>query len=188
MRLPGHGLMATFVLVISLSVAGCTSGSTAPAPEPNSLAPRQITPGPPPPPGATGAPVVGVTSLAPVPVGEPAQFGGGLVAKVLKIDPVQVEARGPGEIAGPGAAVTVELKNESNDPIDLNGIAVNAYQDDRVPVGSSNSTPAAAVTGSLAAGDTKQGVYVFQVPPETAGSLLVEINFSGSENVVLVQR
>ena len=179
--------------VLTALVAGSSacSGATPPAPPPSDQAgptPIVVTPGPPPPPGATGAPVVGVSTLAPVPVGQPAPFGDGLVADVVRIDQLQLEARGPGEIAGPGVGVTVELRNESKDPIDLGGVVVNASYADGVPASASDSKPAAAATGSLPAGEKRQGVYVFQVPNEQAASLVVEVNYNGSPNVVLIRR
>ena len=183
------GLAAVTVgLIVGLSA--CTStGTTPPAPSTEAgPTPVVVTPGPPPPPGATGAPVIGISTLPPVPVGEPASFGGGLVATVAQIDQLQLEARGPGEIAGPGVGVTVELKNESADPIDLGGVAVNASYGDGVPASSSGAAPAAPVTGALPAGETRRGVYVFQVPNEDAGSLVVEVNYNGSPNVVLIRR
>ncbi len=44
------------------------------------------------------------------------------------------------------------------------------------------------LSGALEPGASKQGVYVFQVPPSGQASLTVEINYSGSPNVVLVRR
>lgn len=178
----------TAAAVLSLLVAGCTAtpeaptteGTTAPAP-----APVAVTPGPPPPPGATGAPVVGVITLPPVPVGQPAAFGGGLVARVLSVADVELEARGPGEIGGPGAEVTVEFSNEAGEAVDLAGVVVNASYADGVPAGSSGLPPEA---GPLAPGETRQVVQRFQVPGGDAASLLIEIGFSGSPNVVLVHR
>jgi len=182
-------LVATVTgLIIGLSACSGADAPTAPAPTDVEPTPVVVTPGPPPPPGATGAPVVGISTLPPVPVGEPAQFGDGLVANVVKVDELQLEARGPGEIAGPGVGVTVELKNESTNPIDLGGIAVNASYANGVPAGASDATPSAAVAGALPPGETRQGVYVFQVPREDAASLVVEVNYNGSPNVVLIRR
>lgn len=186
-RLPGAA-----VLVLALTTACSGTGSSGPAAATPSAsgAPQavQVTPGPPPPPGATGAPVAAISSLPPVPVGQPAAFGGGLVAKVATIDPIDVNAQGPGEIAGPGVAVNVDLSNESKDPIDLGGVVVNAYYGGGTPAGSTAGAPAAPAAGPLAPGETKRGVYVFQVPRAQAGSLVVEVNYSGSPNVVLIRR
>ena len=166
-------------------LTGCTT--TPDPPVDGAPAPLQVTPGPPPPAGATGAPVAGVTTLPPVGVGDPAPLRNGLVARVVTVAPAQIEARGPGEIAGPGSAVTVELTNESADPIDLAGLAVNAYSGDGVPAAASSSPPAAAATGQLAPGSTATGVYLFQVTTDSP-ELTVEINHSGSPDVALVRR
>ena len=136
----------------------------------------------------TGPPAGGISSLAPVPVGQPGEFGNGLVATVIKVDPIQVEANGPGEIAGAGVGVTVELRNGTPDPVDLGGVVVNAYYRDGIPADGSDSAPAAAAAGLLASGQTRQGVYVFRIPSEAVNSLVVEVNYNGSPNVVLIRR
>ncbi len=188
MKRPHAAARAVVVTALGLLVlTGCTA---APPPAAQDVGPPAVvtTPGPPPPPGPTGPPAVGVSSPAPVPVGEAAAFGEGLVATVLTIEPVQVDARGPGEIAGSGAAVTLELVNDGTAPVDLGGIAVNAYFDDAVPATGNSAPPAAPVSGDLQPGDSRQGVYLFQLPAASIGSVVVEINYSGSPNVVLIRR
>lgn len=187
---PRPAALAAAVAGLVVGLSACSSDETTP-PAPSAEAgptPVVVSPGPPPPPGATGAPVIGISTLPPVPVGEPASFGGGLVARVAQIDQLQLEARGPGEIAGPGVGVTVELKNESADPIDLGGVVVNASYGNGAPASASGAAPAAPASGALPAGETRRGVYVFQVPSEDAGSLVVEVNYNGSPNVVLIRR
>lgn len=179
------GRNAAALLLVAVAAAGCTAdpGDAGPdgAPEP-----IVVTAGPPPPPGATGEPVAGITTLPPVAVGEPAPFGQGLVARVVTVEPVQVEARGPGEIAGSGVAVTLELINESDADIDLDGIAVNSFYGDGIPATDNSAPPSAPVSGSLPPGESRQGVYLFQIPGDETDSVTVEINHSGSPNVVLV--
>jgi hypothetical protein len=180
-------LRATLLLSAVLVLAGCSSGE-APAPTNPIGAPLVTEAAAPPPPGATGAPVAGITTLPPVPVGQDSPFGGGLVAKVVRIDPVQIAAQGPGEIAGPGASVTVQLDNGGQAPVDLAGVVVNAYDRAGTPTSGSDSKPAAVLTGALGPGESKQGVYVFQSGAGDPAALTVEINYSGSPHVVLVRR
>lgn len=190
--LPALAALLLTVTLVSACTGGTTDGGgtgtgTAGPVAPSAPQPLEVTPGPPPPPGATGPPAIAISSLPPVPVGDPAPFGGGLVAKVEKIDQIDVGAQGPGEIAGPGVAVTVGLSNESPDPIDLGGVVVNAFTGDGTPASSNDGAPAAPATGSLPPNESRQGVYVFQVSREDAPSLTVEISYSGSPNVVLIR-
>jgi hypothetical protein len=170
-----------------LALAGCSGSSSDTSPT------AVLTPGPPPPPGPTGAPAIGISTLPPVPVGQAATFSDvKLAASVLTIDSVQLGANGPGEIAGPGVAATVQFSNESDKDIDLGGVTVNAYYggtaDDKVPAAPSDAAPAGPVSGSLAPQQTRSGVYVFQVPAGRTGSISVEVNYSGSADVVVVNK
>lgn len=191
-RLPAAALI-TLALATTAACTGSSApdgdtGGTAGATATGAPTPLVVTPGPPPPPGATGAPSIAISSLPPVPVGESATFKGGLVAKVASIDPIDLTANGPGEIAGPGVAVNVELSNDSADPVDLGGVVVNAYSGGGTPASANSSAPAAPATGSLPPGESRKGVYVFQVSREDATSLVVEINWNGSPDVVLIRR
>jgi hypothetical protein len=132
--------------------------------------------------------VIGVSTVPPVPVGDDAPFGDvPVVATATRIDGVQVEARGPGELAGPGIAATIRVENRGDRPIDLAGMVVNATYGDAVPASPSGADPAAPLTGPLAPGATGEGVYVFQVPEGSADGVVVEVGYSGSANVVLIQ-
>ena len=174
------------LLVAGLALAGCSGGTGTDGSGP---ATAPLTPGPPPPPGPTGAPAIGISTLPPVPVGEPAGFSDvKLGARVVKIDQVQLGANGPGEIAGPGVAATVEFSNESDKDIDLGGVTVNAYYGEKVPAPPSDAAPAGPVSGPLPPKQSKSGVYVFQVPAGQSGKLSVEVNYSGSADVVVVNR
>jgi hypothetical protein len=184
---------AVALLGLVLTASACTSDegnrpAAGPSAEPTAPSPVLVTAGSPPPPGGTGEPVVGITTLPPVPAGQPAPFGNGLVANVTHVDELMLEARGPGEVAGPGVGVTVELTNESADPVDLDGVVVNAYYGAGIPASASDTAPAAAATGALPPGETRRGVYVFQIPHDDAASLVVEVNYNGSPNVVLIRR
>ena len=172
-------------LLAALALTACTVEEPAPAATP---VPEAVTdPGPPPPPGATGEPAIGITELPPVPVGQPAAFGGGLSASVLQVEPAELTADVPGEIAGPGAAVTLEMRNDGPEAVDLSGVVVNAYYADRVPATENTSPPAEAFGGPLAGGESRRGVYLFRVPADDLAGLLVEVNYNGSPNVVTIR-
>lgn len=129
---------------------------------------------------------VGFNVLPPVRVAEPADFGGGLFAVVTRVQAVELEARGPGETAGAGVVVTLELRNESDETVDLGGIAINASYGDGVPAIRNSSAPGATLSGSLAPGDHRSGVYAFRVPDDEQTSLLIDVHHGGYPNIVLV--
>lgn len=196
MRYLGAPLVVLLGALLAVLVA-CTGDGGSAGPEGSAVAsgpaeptdpPVPPSPAPPPPPGGTGPPVAGTISLPPVPVGEPAPFTGGLVATVTRVDDVELGAEGPGEVAGPGVAVTVALRNESGGPVDLGGVVVNAAYGDGLPASGSDSPPAAPASGTLPPGEGAEGVYVFGVPAGQAAGLLVEVGWSGSPDVVLVRR
>jgi hypothetical protein len=64
---------------------------------------------------------------------------------------------------------------------------VNASYGDDIPAIPNSSAPAAPVTGLLAPGDRRSGIYAFRVPQVQADTLVVEVQHSGSENIVLIQ-
>ena len=178
-----HGATLLFA---ALALLGCTS---TPGPAPHAPTPLTVTEAPPPPPGATGPPAIGINTLAPVPIGASAAFRDvGLVATVTKVEAVRLAAEQPGDIAGPGVGVTLQLRNDTNAPVDLGGIVVNAYYGDRTPASPSSSAPSAPAAGLVQPGGTGSGVYAFQLPTEQVPSLMVEVNYSGSADVVLVHR
>ena len=181
---------ALLVLAVALGAAlvGCSSGG-ADGTGPTGTAAPSAQPGPAPPPGAVGPPAIGISTQPAVPVGSPGAFSDvKLVATVTKIDPVQVGATGPGEIAGTGLAATVRFSNESGKPVDLDGAVVNASYGNGVPAISSAEQPAAPASGALPPGQSRSGVYVFTMPERERETVTIEVNYSGSADVVLIRR
>lgn len=138
--------------------------------------------------GTGAAPTAGVTTLPPVPAGREAVFGDGLVASVSGYAPVSIKARGAGEISGSGVAVSLTLRNDSREPLELSGVAVTATYEGGTPAVPSAGDPAAPVSGKLRPGRTAKGTYVFAVPRAAAESLVVDVGFSGSRAVAVIRR
>lgn len=183
---------AAATVVAALWCTSCSASdppaTTAPPSGVNGSRNLVVTSAPAPPAGATGPPAVGITSLAPVAVSQPKDFGNGLVATVVGVQAVaRLAADNPGDIAAPGAIVTVQLRNSSAAPIDLGGVVVNASYAEDLPASPNDSAPAQPFTGNLPIGASRVGVYAFQVPPTDVGSLQVTIGWNGSANVVIVR-
>jgi hypothetical protein len=133
-------------------------------------------------------PSVAISRAPLVKVGQPANISDGVRITVGAVRDQKVSAELPGEIAGPAAVVPVTVRNSSNQPFSLDGVVVTAFYDDDVPATETTVDPAKPLTGSLAAGRTAKGVYVFTVPREQASTLRIEVSSNQSATIVQFAR
>ena len=165
------------------SATTATATATVPAP---GTATGSRSPGPPA--RATSGAPVAVTPLPPAPVGRDATLRTGVTVALAKVADVRVEASGPGEVAGPGVAVTIRVRNAGGEPFDLDGVAVNASYGDGTPANPGGSAQAAPLQGRLAAGKTAEGTYYFTVPAAQRSALKVEVSSSSAANIAVFER
>jgi hypothetical protein len=125
-------------------------------------------------------------TLPPVAVGKGVRIAEGVSVTVTETKKVDLTARGPGEVAGPGVAVTVTIVNNSGSPVNLSGAAVNAFVGD-TPASPSDSAPASPFVGKLPSGGTATGVYVFRAPDGARGRWTIQIEQNESKYVAVVQ-
>lgn len=113
---------------------------------------------------ATADPTASVDAkpLAPASVKQPRDLGNGVTVVVTGVTRTEAAARQPGETAGPAAAIRVEIRNRTRSPINLDAIAVNAEDAKGNPL-VPNFTSSEPLGGTLAAGKSRQGTYVFRV-------------------------
>lgn len=130
---------------------------------------------------------MGTDPLDPVAVGQAAEVSTGAKVWVTNIRDVQISGVGPGEINGPGVAVTIRIRNASETPLDLNGTAVNAFFGTS-PASQSTAKPSSLLEGDLAPGGVASGVYVFQKPQGELGQLTIQVENSAWPDVVKVQQ
>ncbi|TNC20148.1 hypothetical protein FHE66_01505 [Georgenia sp. 311] len=154
--------------------AAAPRGTTAtPGPADPTAAPE---PGAPPSPGeGRTVPVEAVPVLPAVGLDATGDFGTGLTVRLTAIEAVDGVARAPGEVAGPALAVTLRAANDSTGSIPLDDVVVLlSYGQDRTPATDlgQGSTP---LSGSLSAGASATGTYVFAVPEDVRDDLRVEI-------------
>jgi hypothetical protein len=191
-----------FVLTASaIGLAGCSAGGSTSASGPasvaaNSTAAAGIT-GPPssqgvPHPTSTTAtiPAPGGGSIRqtvatrpqrtnpPVGFSRVALFSGGLQAEVSKIVSMKAEGHGPGELTGPAFSMTIELKNGSGKAIDLSSVVVDVQDASKVSLSPVNDLSARPFTGSVAAGATATGVYLFTKPDKASRTYSMAIRYS----------
>lgn len=146
-----------------------------------------VTSGPPATAPVSDEPIVDYLVTEPIAVAESADFGSGLEAVVVRIDDVELDARGVGETAGPGVAVVVELTNRSDEPIAIGGVVVNATVRDDVPASPNFSPPHEPFEGDLAPGESATATYLFRIDDGERPSLVVDLHHDGSPNVILVE-
>ena len=130
-------------------------------------------------------PAVPVTTMPAVPVDRTAAVSAGVSVEVQKVAAVTGVARGPGEVGGPAAAVTVKLTNNSDQPLALSQLQVTAGDKAGTPTPSLSGAPAAAMAGSLDAGQSSTGVYVFSLGKNFSSPLQISISYSAGAPVAL---
>ncbi|WP_432541215.1 hypothetical protein [Kineococcus sp. SYSU DK002] len=195
-RPPQRRLLAAGALCL-VALAACSSpgqtrtelaGGTATTVDPAATAPD---------PAATGstatepeapatADVVGTRTLAAVPVQREARFSEGLTVKVTSVTEAEVTAVHPGEVSGPGMLVALTFTNGSPDPVDLDGVRVNASRPDGTPASGLEGPPYAAPTGVLEVGESGTATFVYSIPKGTARSMTLEITSVSSTDTVIV--
>ena len=187
---------ALILLAGTLAVAGCSNSSADPA---STSAPAGAVSDPEPvitetegatalPTAEDDSPSVGVSLAPAVKVGRAAQILDGVEVSVGTVKEQTVKASLPGEIAGPAAVVPVTVKNTSKQPFSLDGLAVTASYGDDVPGVDTSADPAKPLAGSLAAGASASGTYVFMVPSKSIKSLHLEISSDQSPKIVQFDR
>lgn len=125
----------------------------------------------------TVSPTPAIPEMSPDKPGSEATQENDIVVTLTKSESVQGEARLPGEIAGPAIRVTITVQNKSAASHNLEYTRVTAYYGaDRTPAGVLTSPGGAPLDGTLAAGATATGVYVFGVPTEARNDVTVTVD------------
>jgi hypothetical protein len=189
-------VVAAAVIAVAISVAAVRGAQNAqaeaqrthtgfqlPTPDPNS----------PPPPtasapststakgtdkGASGTgkvdPRYGAAVAAVVARGTTATLAGGLTAK-LQVEDVKATAVRAGEVAGSALKVRVQLTNPGGTDVSLAQVAVNAYYGAKSLPATELSDGAQPLLGTLKAGETRTGVYLFSVPADQTGAAVITV-------------
>lgn len=109
---------------------------------------------------------------------EPADFGTGVVASILDVEPVDVEGRIPGERSGPGLLVSVEVDNQSDDAISLDYVTVDLIGSD-----GSSAIPVLLAepqdfSGELAPGATAVAKYQYYIPADRRQPATITVSYA----------
>lgn len=120
----------------------------------------------------------------PAPLGTPAEAAPGVLVE-LRMAPVEVEGRRPGERSGPGVAVTAEIANGSDRDVAVDGVTV-----DLVTVAGTSAVLVADPTteappGVLPPGQRRAGTYVFVLPVEDRAGVTVHVKYAADVPTVV---
>lgn len=171
----------------SASSAGSTAASTAVASTPSGKPPTKAV-GPsmakttvaPPSRGSVKSTVSSrpVPSAPKVPLSGVADFGGKVTSRMASVRSINATAHIPGEVAGPAVALTVQMDNGSDRSIDLGTVTVNVYTAAGTPGIPLTENGSSLFSGSLPAGRSAQGTYVFSLPTARRNPITVTIRYS----------
>jgi hypothetical protein len=125
-----------------------------------------------------------VTNSA-VPLDAASDLGGQISAKLTEVKAIDAQAKVPGEISGPAVAITVEISNDSANAIGLDSVSVDVQGAGGVPTSPITTDPASPLSGVLAPGEKKTGVYVFTMPADVRNGASVTVLYSADAPVAL---
>ncbi|WP_395245670.1 hypothetical protein ACGGZK_07610 [Agromyces sp. MMS24-K17] len=183
------GIVLVIVIALVVAISLSSGGS-----EPEAIPVATSTPGPSDPPSttapATEAALPVVPSVAPGPIEQPppadpvpidatAEIAPSLTARISKIEAVEGEAQGPGEVAGPAIRITVEIDNATNAASSLETAVVTTYFGSAMTPASELREPGGKpFPSSVAAGDHVEAVYVFAVPTDQRDDVTIMVDYS----------
>lgn len=128
-----------------------------------------------------------VTTKSPVPINRPAEAGGNVVVAVASATAVHATARKPGEVSGPGVALTFRVSNGSGHSVDLGNVVVTLTDTSGAPGGAMTAPPARPFSGVLPSGKSATGEYIFTVPTARRHPLTVSVVLTADRPVLLFQ-
>lgn len=156
-----------------------TSGSTLPPPA--------TTPVPPPTPGSVNETVSSgpEVSKKPVKLDQPSNAGSGVSVRITRVRTVNAKAQLPGEVAGPGVAFSITVRNGSTRAIDVSSVVVTLTDDKGNPGSEMSARPARPLHGRVAPKASATGVYVFTVDRGRRDPLSVNVTLAGATPVLV---
>lgn len=164
-----------------------TSAPTPPAAAP--AAPSTSEPGPEPEP-VDGEPAPGGTDGVPptMPAAalDQAVEQAGITGSVVSVQAVDGRATGPGDVAGPALMVTLRLVNGTAEALSLDAVSVNLSTGEaRAPASPLGDPRRAPFTGTLSAGGSAEGVYVFRAATGDRDRVDVEVGYRPGQAIAV---
>jgi hypothetical protein len=183
---PGWRVLSVACLIILL--AACSSGDDATAPTTTTVRGGSG-------PDATddGATIDDTVPPAekpvvdPVPIDAVGEFGDGVTAQLTAVDDVDVEAFMPGELSGPGVAITIEVTNGSGEPINLDNVTVDLVEPPDVSATLITTHEDTSLRGDLAPGATATGTYEFTIAADARADVSVRVTYAAPKPTVVFE-
>ncbi len=172
-RLLGAGIAA---VGLSITIVGCSSSEDQPgvAVSPSTAVSGSVAPD-----SSSGQ-----VELAPVTLKKAATYPNGVAVKLAGISRTTLEAKGPGEVSGPGITVQVQVTNGSGQEIVVDGTTVNLFYGKAKNPAAPASTSDKPISGPVAVGGSADGVYNFSVPA-SGNPIEVVVSYSAAEPVAV---
>lgn len=126
-----------------------------------------------------------LTSLPPVPADQPVEIVGDVVGSIVGIERVTVQGRLPGEMTGPGLKITVKIDNGTASPLRVDSSTVTLEDSEMSPAPPISADDAKPLDGTIAAGQSAQGVYLFGFPEPMSGPVTITVNYSPDRPVAV---
>lgn len=173
-----------------------TSGATGNTPSATGNTPSATRSGSVPPRPATAKPTGNLSPATPVPqrtvppvdVDEVADTGAGIQLTLESWAPATIQAGSPGEIGGPGVAVTIRVVNDSDAWLDLGNVVADLrYGKDQTPAIRSDRSPTVPFSGTLAPGEQATGTYAFRIDPADRDQVTLLLSLGMSVPVVVFE-
>ncbi|MBT2517545.1 hypothetical protein J7E29_08895 [Streptomyces sp. ISL-90] len=109
----------------------------------------------------------------------------GVRVSVVEISGITVEAKTPGELAGPAVAATIRFENESGEALDLGGAIVSLLDAAGNVATPTTSSPAAPANGTVDDGEAVEGTYVFRIPEDTRNEITLMVDYAAGAPIVV---
>lgn len=106
----------------------------------------------------------------------------GVTASITRVEAIEGQATQPGDVAGPALRVTVRIENPGEQAASVDGVTVNVYSGSELtpapPLGDPTQSPLA---GTVPAGASAEGVYVFRVSLAARSDVTVEVGYRAGD-------
>jgi hypothetical protein len=116
---------------------------------------------------------------------KPSADGAGVAVRITDVKAITAKAQLPGEVAGPAVALTLKVQNDSSGPVDLSSVVVTLLDADQAPGIEMTAKPSDPLSGTLRAGKSTTGVYVFTVDKSRRNPISVNVTLAGAAPVLL---
>ena len=97
---------------------------------------------------------------------------------LVSVEAIDAQATGRGNVAGPALRVTVRIQNDTGSALSLDEVSVNlSFGPAGTPASPIEDSSQRAFPGTLPAGESADGTYVFSVPVDQRGDVTIQVGY-----------